>query len=95
MLGFASGVMIAASFWSLLQPAIERAVTSSKLCPLQRGIFRCRLNDKNYEIATMKTDVAVGFSFAIRYGRMETVDRAENSGNYTGDYNMKKYITLL
>jgi len=25
MLGFASGVMIAASFWSLLQPAIELA----------------------------------------------------------------------
>ena len=25
MLGFASGVIIAASFWSLLQPAIERA----------------------------------------------------------------------
>ena len=31
MLGFASGVMIAASFWSLLQPAIERAEVSSKL----------------------------------------------------------------
>ncbi len=31
MLGFASGVMIAASFWSLLQPAIERAETSSTL----------------------------------------------------------------
>ena len=31
MLGFASGVMIAASFWSLLQPAIERAQTSSRL----------------------------------------------------------------
>lgn len=29
MLGFASGVMIAASFWSLLQPAIERAETAS------------------------------------------------------------------
>ncbi len=28
MLGFASGVMIAASFWSLLQPAIERAESS-------------------------------------------------------------------
>ena len=28
MLGFASGVMIAASFWSLLQPAIERAKVS-------------------------------------------------------------------
>ena len=31
MLGFASGVMIAASFWSLLQPAIEQAEISSNL----------------------------------------------------------------
>lgn len=31
MLGFASGVMIAASFWSLLQPAIERAEQSAGL----------------------------------------------------------------
>ncbi len=31
MLGFASGVMIAASFWSLLQPAIERAEEVSTL----------------------------------------------------------------
>ncbi|MBQ5399122.1 MAG: ZIP family metal transporter [Ruminococcus sp.] len=31
MLGFASGVMIAASFWSLLQPAIERAEASQTL----------------------------------------------------------------
>jgi len=31
MLGFASGVMIAASFWSLLQPAIERAEVASNL----------------------------------------------------------------
>lgn len=31
MLGFASGVMIAASFWSLLQPAIERAEASSRV----------------------------------------------------------------
>ena len=31
MLGFASGVMIAASFWSLLQPAIERAETTARL----------------------------------------------------------------
>ena len=29
MLGFAAGVMIAASFWSLLQPAIERAESTS------------------------------------------------------------------
>ena len=31
MLGFASGVMIAASFWSLLQPAIVRAEATSDL----------------------------------------------------------------
>lgn len=31
MLGFASGVMIAASFWSLLQPAIERAEQFSEI----------------------------------------------------------------
>lgn len=31
MLGFASGVMIAASFWSLLQPAIDRAEKVSQL----------------------------------------------------------------
>ncbi len=31
MLGFASGVMIAASFWSLLQPAIERAEAASAM----------------------------------------------------------------
>ena len=31
MLGFASGVMIAASFWSLLQPAIERAEAVSQV----------------------------------------------------------------
>lgn len=33
MLGFASGVMIAASFWSLLQPAIERSVQCASLPP--------------------------------------------------------------
>lgn len=31
MLGFASGVMIAASFWSLLQPAIQRAEATSSV----------------------------------------------------------------
>lgn len=31
MLGFAAGVMIAASFWSLLQPAIERATLQAVL----------------------------------------------------------------
>ncbi len=31
MLGFAAGVMVAASFWSLLQPAIERAEATSNV----------------------------------------------------------------
>ena len=33
MLGFAAGVMIAASFWSLLQPAIERAEENADVPP--------------------------------------------------------------
>ena len=33
MMGFAAGVMIAASFWSLLLPAIERAEISSSVPP--------------------------------------------------------------
>lgn len=33
MLGFASGVMIAASFWSLLEPAVEMAEMSSAVPP--------------------------------------------------------------
>ncbi len=33
MLGFAAGVMIAASFWSLLQPAIERAQVVTNIPP--------------------------------------------------------------
>ncbi|MBR3423400.1 MAG: ZIP family metal transporter [Clostridia bacterium] len=33
MLGFASGVMIAASFWSLLQPAVERASSAGGVPP--------------------------------------------------------------
>ena len=33
MLGFAAGVMIAASFWSLLAPAVERAASLSHLPP--------------------------------------------------------------
>ena len=52
MLGFASGVMIAASFWSLLQPAIERAEAYSAL-PLEELLrtsdvvsIHCPLNER-------------------------------------------------
>ncbi len=53
MLGFAAGVMIAASFWSLLQPAIERAAAVSALPPwlvatagFLCGAFFMRVSDR-------------------------------------------------
>lgn len=65
MLGFASGVMIAASFWSLLQPAIERAqarhglpaylvATAGFLC----GAAFMWLSDKAVSYARSRTDPA-------------------------------------
>ena len=64
MLGFASGVMIAASFWSLLQPAIEMAektafppsyfvATTGFLC----GAFFMWISDKAVSFARKKTDI--------------------------------------
>ena len=63
MLGFASGVMIAASFWSLLQPAIERAqarggspaylvATTGFLC----GAVFMWISDKAVSYARKRTD---------------------------------------
>ena len=67
MLGFASGVMIAASFWSLLQPAIERAEAISSAPPwfvattgfLFGAIFMW-LSDKAVSFARKKADNAQG-----------------------------------
>lgn len=67
MLGFASGVMIAAGFWSLLQPAIERAeemgstppyivATAGFLC----GALFMWLSDKAVSFARSRTYVADG-----------------------------------
>lgn len=67
MLGFASGVMIAASFWSLLQPAIERAearhglpayliATMGFLC----GAVFMWLSDKAVSYARSKTNHSSG-----------------------------------
>ena len=67
MLGFASGVMIAASFWSLLQPAIQRAeatpgmpayfvATSGFLC----GAAFMWASDKVVSLARRKANLAEG-----------------------------------
>lgn len=65
MLGFASGVMIAASFWSLLQPAIERAEAMSGLpaCFVATAGFLCGalflwVSDKIVSFARRKADNA-------------------------------------
>jgi len=67
MLGFASGVMIAASFWSLLQPAIERAETASHLpaCFVATtgflfGAFFMWVSDKVVSFARRKADSTQG-----------------------------------
>ena len=65
MLGFASGVMIAASFWSLLQPAIARAEASSNLpaylvatVGFLFGAFFMWASDKVISLARRKADSA-------------------------------------
>ena len=65
MLGFASGVMIAASFWSLLQPAIERAEAFSRLpayfvatVGFLFGAFFIWVSDKIVSFARRKVDGA-------------------------------------
>ena len=69
MLGFASGVMIAASFWSLLQPAIERAETASNLpaylvatAGFLFGALFMWASDKVVTFARRKADSAEGKS---------------------------------
>ena len=67
MLGFASGVMIAASFWSLLQPAIERAEDISDLpaylvatAGFLLGALFMWASDKVVSFAQKKADIAEG-----------------------------------
>ena len=67
MLGFASGVMIAASFWSLLQPAIERAEAASGMpaylvatLGFLSGALFMWISDKIVTFSRNRTDNAQG-----------------------------------
>ena len=67
MLGFAAGVMVAASFWSLLQPAIERAEAMGGAPPflVATGGFLCGagfmwISDKIVSYARNRADSAQG-----------------------------------
>ena len=69
MLGFASGVMIAASFWSLLQPAIARAEATSRLpayfvatVGFLLGAVFMWASDKIVSFARRRTDMPTGES---------------------------------
>lgn len=76
MLGFAAGVMIAASFWSLLQPAIERAGDNpiTPPCFVATGGFLCGalfiwISDKIVRYASKNANKAVSVA-KDRYGRI-------------------------
>lgn len=67
MLGFAAGVMIAASFWSLLQPAIERAQANAGLpaylvatSGFLSGAFFMWLSDKIVSYTQQRANTAQG-----------------------------------
>lgn len=67
MLGFAAGVMVAASFWSLLQPAIERAeaISDMPVCLVVTAGFLCGalfmwMSDKIVSRARNRADSAQG-----------------------------------
>jgi len=67
MLGFASGVMIAASFWSLLQPAVERAEAAGGLPPylvatagFLSGALFIWISDKIVSGARLRADTLQG-----------------------------------
>ena len=79
MLGFAAGVMIAASFWSLLQPAIERAESS--------------LTTPAYLVAT--AGFLCGAVFMWCSDKIVTYARRRASTPVTGRHDRLNRITLL
>lgn len=68
MLGFAAGVMVAASFWSLLQPAIERAEAAggtpavTATAGFLTGAVFMWISDKIVNRARARTDMLPGSS---------------------------------
>lgn len=79
MLGFSSGVMIAASFWSLLQPAIERAEAT--------------LKTPSYLVVTL--GFVIGTTFILLSDKIlsQTILKAYN--NNTTENKIKRVIMLM
>ena len=53
MLGFTGGVMVAASFWSLLNPSIDSSTLSDSLLSID-GFGSTRVNDLMTQIQTIR-----------------------------------------
>ena len=80
MLGFSAGVMIAASFWSLLQPAIERADESLKV--------------PSYIIVTIGFIFGAVFIWATDKMVLYAILKA-NTNNISTDTGIKRVVMLV
>lgn len=80
MLGFSAGVMIAASFWSLLQPAIERADESLKV--------------PSYIIVTIGFIFGAVFIWATDKMVLYAISKA-NTNNISTDTGIKRVVMLV
>ena len=80
MLGFSAGVMIAASFWSLLQPAIERADESLKV--------------PSYIIVTIGVLFGAVFIWATDKMVLYAISKA-NTNNISTDTGIKRVVMLV
>ena len=80
MLGFSAGVMIAASFWSLLQPAIERADESLKV--------------PSYIIVTIGFLFGAVFIWATDKMVLYAISKA-NTNNISTDTGIKRVVMLV
>lgn len=80
MLGFSAGVMIAASFWSLLQPAIERADESLKV--------------PSYIIVTIGFIFGAVFIWATDKMVLYAISKA-NTNSISADTGIKRVVMLV
>ena len=86
MLGFASGVMIAASFWSLLQPAIERAEA-------RQGLPAWLVATAGFlsgAVFMWMSDQAVTYA-RMRTGNMHPDHHTFNTSPHSGKHNRKTF----
>ena len=80
LLGFAAGVMVAASFWSLLAPAVEISEEQSRLPP--------------YLIVTAGFALGAGF-ILISDKTVKLAQKRVNNGNYNSNTALNRILLLV